>query len=129
MRITKTVLGASLTLVLLTVIQPPAIMAEYAPLINDLTELTAAGEKNAERQLARIEAQQKSEDQWVAHVNEIADRTLYPTANSWYMGANVPGKPRVFLPYGGGFHNYAALCREEVAAGYPHFSFSPGTPL
>jgi nucleotide-binding universal stress UspA family protein len=43
--------------VLLTVIQPPAIMAEYAPLINDLTELTAAGEKNAERQLARIEAQ------------------------------------------------------------------------
>ena len=40
-----------------------------------------------------------AEDAWVAHVNEVADLTLYPTCNSWYLGANVPGKPRVFMPY------------------------------
>jgi cyclohexanone monooxygenase len=76
-----------------------------------------------------VEAQTEPEDRWVRHVAQVAEGTLFTTTNSWYMGANVPGKPRVFLPYGGGFHNYAALCREEVAAGYPHFSFSPGTPL
>ena len=75
-----------------------------------------------------VEAQPEAEDRWVRHVAEVAEGTLFTTTNSWYMGANVPGKPRVFLPYGGGFHNYAALCREEVAAGYPYFTFSAGTP-
>ena len=45
---------------------------------------------------------QDAEDKWVAHVNEVADTTLYPQANSWYMGANIPGKPRIFMPYIGG---------------------------
>jgi cyclohexanone monooxygenase len=46
-----------------------------------------------------------AEDAWVAHVNDVGHQTLYPRANSWYMGANVPGKPRVFLPYIGGVGN------------------------
>ena len=55
-----------------------------------------------ERRLRRIEPTPTAEAGWVQHVNDCADITLFPTANSWYMGANVPGKPRVFLPYIGG---------------------------
>ena len=55
------------------------------------------------KNLARIEASQSAEDGWVTHNNEVADGTLYPLANSWYMGANIPGKPRIFMPYVGGF--------------------------
>lgn len=58
---------------------------------------------------------------WVQHVNDFADITLMPQANSWYMGANVPGKPRVFLPYPGGVGRYRAICDEVVAAGYLGF--------
>lgn len=52
--------------------------------------------------LRRREAQVDFEEAWVRHVNEVADTTLFPRANSWYTGANIPGKPRVFLPYVGG---------------------------
>ena len=68
--------------------------------------------------IAGIEAKQDAEDNWVAHVNEIADRTLYPMANSWYMGANIPGKPRVFLPYIGGVGVYRQRCDEVAANDY-----------
>ncbi|HET9017641.1 MAG TPA: cyclohexanone monooxygenase, partial [Thermomicrobiaceae bacterium] len=69
-----------------------------------------------ERGLAGIEASLPAEDAWVEHVDEVAHRTLYPLANSWYMGANIPGKPRVFLPYVGGVGTYRTTC-DEVAAG------------
>ena len=72
----------------------------------------------------RIEAQQSAQDQWVKHVQEVANGTLFVTANSWYMGANIPGKPRVFLPYIGGFSTYAAHCQEVVKKGYEGFDFS-----
>ena len=52
------------------------------------------------------------------HVNEVADETLYPRANSWYMGANIPGKPRVFMPYIGGVGAYREICDEIAADGY-----------
>ena len=68
-----------------------------------------------------IEASVEAQDQWVDHVNEVAALTLYPQANSWYMGANVPGKPRVFLPYVGGVGAYRAMCDEVVADGYRGF--------
>jgi cyclohexanone monooxygenase len=48
--------------------------------------------------LASIDPTPEAEDAWVDHVNEVASHTLFPHANSWYMGANVPGKPRVFMP-------------------------------
>jgi cation diffusion facilitator CzcD-associated flavoprotein CzcO/acetyl esterase/lipase len=68
-----------------------------------------------------IEPTPTAEAGWVQHVNDCADITLYPTANSWYMGANVPGKPRVFLPYVGGVDAYRTICDEVVAADYVGF--------
>ena len=65
-----------------------------------------------------------SEDASVAHVNEVAEATLFPLANSWYIGANVPGKPRVFMPYIGGFPLYRHRCDEIAAAGYEGFALS-----
>jgi cation diffusion facilitator CzcD-associated flavoprotein CzcO/acetyl esterase/lipase len=58
---------------------------------------------------------------WVQHVNDFADITLFPQANSWYMGANVPGKARVFLPYAGGVDRYRDVCDEVVASDYLGF--------
>lgn len=71
----------------------------------------------------RIEAEAEAEDAWVAHVNNIASHTLYPTCNSWYLGANVPGKPRVFMPHLG-FPAYVERCEEIARAGYVGFAFS-----
>ena len=78
-----------------------------------------------ERNVACMEATQRAEDEWVAHVNEVAHNTLYPQANSWYMGANIPGKPRVFLPYIGGIPAYRAICNDVVARGYEGFALTP----
>ncbi|MHA6616384.1 flavin-containing monooxygenase [Pseudonocardia sp. DLS-67] len=79
-----------------------------------------------DRGLARIEATEDAERSWGAHVAEAADRTLLPMAStSWYLGANVPGKPRVFLPYAGGFATYARRCDEVVSAGYDGFVLTP----
>ena len=71
-----------------------------------------------------IEPTETAEAGWTQHVNDCADITLYPSANSWYMGANVPGKPRVFLPYCGGVDFYALSCDEVVARDYLGFSRS-----
>ncbi len=68
-----------------------------------------------------IEADARAEEAWGAHVNEVAYQTLYPQANSWYMGANVPGKPRVFMPYIGGVGVYREKCDAVAAAGYEGF--------
>jgi cyclohexanone monooxygenase len=73
------------------------------------------------RGMTRIEATQEAEDGWVAHNNEVADRTLYPRAASWYMGANVPGKPRVFMPYIGGVGAYRQICDEVASDAYRGF--------
>jgi hypothetical protein len=61
----------------------------------------------------------------VAHVNDVADRTVFPVGNSWYLGANVPGKPRVFMPYVGGVGRYRAICDKVAAAGYTGFDLGP----
>ncbi len=73
------------------------------------------------RGVETIEPTQQAESGWVQHVNDCADITLHPTANSWYMGANVPGKPRVFLPYIGGVDAYRDICDEVVAKDYLGF--------
>jgi cyclohexanone monooxygenase len=70
-----------------------------------------------------IEAEEEAEDAWVQHNNEVADRTLYPLANSWYVGANIPGKPRIFMPYVGGVSAYKKKCDEVAAGGYEGFRF------
>ena len=67
-----------------------------------------------------IEAEAAAQDAWVERVNAIAASTLYPSCNSWYLGANVPGKPRVFMAHPG-FPGYVAKCAEVAAAGYEGF--------
>jgi cation diffusion facilitator CzcD-associated flavoprotein CzcO len=75
--------------------------------------------------LARIEANPEAMETWVAHVNDTANATLLPQAtHSWYLGANVPGKPRVFMPYAGGMARYRAICDEVAANGYQGFRLS-----
>ena len=74
-----------------------------------------------ERGLDTMEAKREAEDNWVAHVNEVAHRTLYPQANSWYMGANIPGKPQIFMPYIGGVGVYRQICNDIAAKGYEGF--------
>jgi cyclohexanone monooxygenase len=64
--------------------------------------------------LSSSEADFRAQEDWVTHVNEVADRTLMPKAASWYIGANVPGKPRVFMPYIGGVGKYREIC-DEIA--------------
>jgi cyclohexanone monooxygenase len=73
------------------------------------------------RGLPTIEATPEAEAEWVAHVAELADHTLLPKADSWYIGANVPGKPRVFMAYLGGVGPYRQRCDAEAEAGYPGF--------
>ena len=74
--------------------------------------------------LAAMEATKPAEDKWVDHVNEVAYTTLYPQANSWYMGANIPGKPRIFMPYIGGVPVYRQNCDEVAAKGYEGFALT-----
>ncbi len=73
-----------------------------------------------------IEATPEAQDQWVAHVNEIVNQTLMTGANSWYMSANIPGKPRAFLPYLGpeGVGGYRKKCDEVAAKGYEGFELA-----
>ena len=73
-----------------------------------------------------IEATPQAQDQWVAHVNEIVNMTLMVGANSWYMSANIPGKPRAFLPYLGmeGVGGYRKKCDEVAAKGYEGFALA-----
>jgi cyclohexanone monooxygenase len=75
-----------------------------------------------ERGLDRIEANLAAEDNWVEHVNALAAATLFPLANSWYLGANIPGKPRIFMPYVGGVGTYRKKCAEVASNGYEGFS-------
>ena len=77
-----------------------------------------------EHDYSTIEATPDAQLEWVEHSNEVGDETLYPMANSWYMGANVPGKPRVFLPYVGGVGPYREKCDEVAANGYEGFKLA-----
>jgi cyclohexanone monooxygenase len=88
---------------------------QHVDFIADLiAAMRAQGAKSVEAQLAAQQA-------WVAHVAEAANQTLFPQANSWYMGANIPGKARVFLPYVGGVGPYRQKCEAVAAAGYEGF--------
>lgn len=73
----------------------------------------------------RIEAAPDATERWVEHVNEAANATLLPMASSsWYLGANVPGKPRVFMPYAGGLNRYRSICYDVAKSGYRGFAMS-----
>ncbi|MFC5951942.1 flavin-containing monooxygenase [Pseudonocardia lutea] len=72
-----------------------------------------------------LDATPEAEDEWVRHVEEVGDTTLYPTADSWYMGSNVPGKPRVFMAYIGGVGVYRERCDDVAAKGYEGYTKYP----
>lgn len=72
--------------------------------------------------IQRIEVKTEAQENWVEHVNQSADNTLLPRANSWYLGANIPGKPRVFMPYVG--ENYRKYCDAEIENHYKGFSLT-----
>jgi cyclohexanone monooxygenase len=77
-----------------------------------------------DRGFEAMEAEKDAEDKWVAHVNEVAHTTLYPQANSWYMGANIPGKPQIFMPCIGGVGVYRQICNDVAAKGYEGFTMT-----
>ncbi len=77
-----------------------------------------------ERGLTRIEATAEAEAVWVEHQNEVARATLFHEAASWYLGANIPGKPRIFMPYAGGMPLYREHCDRAAAQGYAGFALA-----
>jgi cation diffusion facilitator CzcD-associated flavoprotein CzcO len=77
-----------------------------------------------DKAIAVVEASAEAEDAWVAHNREVAGNTLRSTCSSWYVGANVPGKPRVFMPYIGGFPVYVEKCRDVASKHYEGFVLS-----
>lgn len=77
-----------------------------------------------ERGAHSIDASVEAQDGWVDHVNEVAGFTLYPTGNSWYMGANIEGKPVVFMPYIAGVEIFRGVCDDVAANGYRGFEIT-----
>lgn len=82
-----------------------------------------------QHRLEVMEPELAAEDDWVDHVQETANKTLFPRANSWYMGANIPGKPRLFMPYIGGVGTYRKKCEKIVAENYKGFHFKPAAAV
>ena len=97
----------------------PVAIEQHADWITDcIAHMRANG-------LERIEVEPDAVDKWVAEVNDVSSKTLLPLAtHSWYLGANIPGKPRVFMPYAGGMVRYREICNNVVANGYQGFSFA-----
>ena len=79
-----------------------------------------------EHDIKSVEAEADAEKAWVVHVNEVAEPTMFMQANSWYLGANIPGKPRVFMPYVGGVGTYRKKCNEVADNGYEGFILGAG---
>ena len=96
----------------------PVSIEQHVEWISDAIEHM---EKNG---ISMMEATAEAEEQWTAHAHQVANASLMPTANSWYMGRNIPGKPQVFMPYLGGVGPYRQKCAEIAAKGYEGFSLT-----
>ena len=104
--------------------QSPSVLSNMIVSIEQHVDwMTRAIEHMQTNALETIEPTLAAQDEWVAHNNEVAHTTLYPKAASWYMGANIPGKPRIFLPYIGGVGDYRDKCNDIAANGYTGFEF------
>ena len=103
----------------------PSVMSNMPVSIEQHVDwITGCIEYMRKHGVATIEATPEAEAQWTAHVAEVANASLMPEADSWYLGANIPGKPRVFMPYLGGVGPYRQTCDEVAAKGYEGFAFS-----
>jgi cyclohexanone monooxygenase len=102
----------------------PSVLSNVVVSIEQHVDWIGAMLEHMRRQGIRwVEAEAAAQQRWVEHVAEAAGRTLYPKAKSWFAGANVPGKPRVFMPYPSGVGPYRAICEAVAASGYEGFSF------
>ena len=100
----------------------PSVLSNMVPAIEQHVNWIAdCIEYVRAHRLREIEATRSAEDAWVEHVNAVAHKTLYPHCNSWYLGANIPGKPRIFMPYIG-VPPYVEKCRQVAASGYEGFA-------
>ncbi|MDX1539843.1 MAG: NAD(P)/FAD-dependent oxidoreductase [Geminicoccaceae bacterium] len=103
----------------------PSVLTNMLPSIEHHVDWIAACLGHLrERGLSRIEASEAAERSWMTHAQEAADATIKGTTGSWYIGANVAGKPRVFMPYIGGVPAYLQKCDEVVRGGYAGFQLS-----
>ncbi|MEZ5740062.1 MAG: NAD(P)/FAD-dependent oxidoreductase [Burkholderiaceae bacterium] len=104
----------------------PSVLCNMPVAIEQHVEwITDCLSRMRERGLDRIETTEQAVDEWVGKVNEAAAATLLPQArHSWYLGANVPGKPQVFMPYAGGMAHYRQVCADVAANGYRGFVIS-----
>ena len=103
----------------------PSVLSNVPVSIEQHVEwITSCIEYMQKQGVATIEATADAEDQWTAHVAEVVSSSLMVTANSWYMGANIPGKPLVFMPYLGGVGAYRQKCDEVAANGYEGFALA-----
>ena len=101
----------------------PSVLCNLPPQIEQhVNWITACIAYMRDNGISKIEADEQASDDWVQQVNDAANATLLPQAHhSWYLGANVPGKPRVFMPYAGGFARYTGICDEVAASKYRGF--------
>lgn len=103
----------------------PVSIEQHIEWIADFVEFLR--ERGIETAEADAEADAEAEEAWVSHVNEVAEPTMFMLANSWYLGANIPGKPRVFMPYAGGVGAYREKCNEIAHNGYEGFILGSGS--
>lgn len=105
----------------------PSVLSNMIPTIEQHVEWVAdCLEYLRDNNVIEMEAELDAQDAWVDHGNEIASKTLRYTCSSWYLGANVPGKPRVFMPYIGGMPSYRDKCDAVAAKGYEGFELRTG---
>jgi cation diffusion facilitator CzcD-associated flavoprotein CzcO len=104
----------------------PSVLCNMpVPIEQHVEWITACIDHMGKNDIETIEAKPDAMEKWVAHVNDAANATLLPQAgHSWYLGANVPGKPRVFMPYAGGMDRYRGICDEVAAKGYEGFQLA-----
>jgi cyclohexanone monooxygenase len=105
----------------------PSVLANMLQTIEHHVEMIVDCIDHMEKNgLVRVEADETAQVAWAHEVASMAEKTLYPKADSWYMGANVPGKPRVFLMFIGGLDRYVERCEAIVREDYKGFRFTPG---
>jgi cyclohexanone monooxygenase len=104
---------------------PAAVSNAIASIEHQVEWIAECLEYMRERGYRQIQATPDAEVEWTDHVRDVANTTLMPRANSWYMGSNVPGKPRVFLAYLGGLGQYRMRCADVAFSGYPGFELTP----
>ncbi len=108
--------------------QSPSVLSNMPVSIEHHVEwVSNAIEYFVDNDIKLFEPTKEAEDSWNVHNREVAEQTLYPTANSWYMNENIEDKPTVFTPYIGGVDNYHAVIQEVAQKGYEGFELTTST--